>query len=281
MENQWTDSFFFVSLFRSNPLPLADCQAEAKAHKSEGVFILSKTILGQLNGFTPVIDGMIPEVGAMTALVFGKAWRYCQMSDGVCKASQDRIADELGLSRATINAHISKLVEAGYLEDTTPDLVGLPHQYRDTGKANLSISFTGNVSKNLTPTSQKSLHPPVKNLDTKKELNKESIKNEDDDALRKISRAYESEIGVITPMIADELREASTAYPLQWTLDAIHESAVQNKRGWKYVSAILARWKAQGNQEAMKPQGAKATVKPSEPAAFEAIREYERMQNGD
>ncbi len=76
-----------------------------------------------------------------------------------------------------------------------------------------------------------------------------SKKDEDEDALRKISRAYESEIGIISPMIADELREASTAYPLQWSLDAIHEAATQNKRGWKYVLAILKRWKAQGNQE--------------------------------
>lgn len=241
---------------------------------------MSKTILGQLNGFTPVIDGMIPEVGAMTALVFGKAWRYCQMSDGVCKASQDRIADELGLSRATINTHISKLVEAGYLEDTTPDLVGLPHQYRDTGKANLSISFTGNVSKNLTPTSQKSLHPPVKNIDTKIPIKKESRENEDD-ALRQISRAYESVIGIINPMIADELREASTTYPLKWVLDAIRESANNNKHSWSYVRAILARWKAQGNQEAMKRPTEQKKQVITEPAAFEAIRQFERMQNGD
>ena len=206
---------------------------------------MSKTILGQLNGFTPVIDGVVSDVGLMSAVVFGKAWRYCQMSDGVCKASQERIADELSISRATVNTHFGKLVEAGYLEDTTPDLVGLPHQYRDTGKANLSISFTG--------TSQKDLHPPVKEIDTKKQYNKESKKHEDDPALAEISKAYQNEIAMLTPMIADELREASTAYPLQWVLDAIHEAAVQNKRGWKYVLAILTRWKAQGNQEAMKP----------------------------
>lgn len=105
--------------------------------------------------------------------------------------------------------------------------------------------------------------------------------NEDDDALRKISRAYESEIGMITRAIADELREASTTYPLQWTLDAIHEAAIQNKRGWKYVLAILTRWKAQGNQEEMKPQGFKKPAPVQEPAAFEAIRQFERMQHGD
>lgn len=127
---------------------------------------MSKTILAQVDGFTPIIDAVVADVGLISAAIFGKAWRYCQMSDGVCKAAQDRIADELGLSRATINTHLAKLTEAGYLEDLTPDLSGLPHQYRDTGKANLSIS--------LTTTCQNSLQPPVKKIDTKKELKKES-----------------------------------------------------------------------------------------------------------
>lgn len=89
--------------------------------------------------------------------------------------------------------------------------------------------------------------PPVKEI-----KEKEIKKNEDEEALATISKAYYSEIGMITPMIADELIEASTAYPIQWTLDAIKEAATQNKRGWKYILAILTRWKAQGNQEAVK-----------------------------
>ena len=112
--------------------------------------------------------------------------------------------------------------------------------------------------------------------------NKEKPNNKhDDDVLKTISRAYESVIGIINPMIADELREASTAYPVQWIMDAIKESATQNKHSWKYVLAILTRWKAQGNQEAMKPQGFKKPAPVQEPAAFEAIRQFERMQHGD
>lgn len=90
---------------------------------------------------------------------------------------------------------------------------------------------------------------------------KKEIKENDDEALaqslkdvamKELSKAYQSEIGMITPMIADELRDAIDTYPSKWIMDAIHESASQNKRSWKYVLAILTRWKAQGNQEAMK-----------------------------
>lgn len=79
--------------------------------------------------------------------------------------------------------------------------------------------------------------------------------NEDEaaQALAQISKAYEAEIGLITAFIADELQDAANTYPLKWVLDAIHEAAVQNKRGWKYCLAILKRWKEQGNQEPAKP----------------------------
>lgn len=73
--------------------------------------------------------------------------------------------------------------------------------------------------------------------------------SDDEEAISKIAKAYESEIGIITPMIADDIQDTVKTYPLKWILDAIHEAAVQNKRGWKYCLAILKRWKAQGNQE--------------------------------
>jgi len=87
---------------------------------------MSKTILAEVDGFTPLIDGVVQEVGIMAAAVFGKAWRYCQMSDSVCKASQERLAEELGMDRTTINKHLKTLVDAGYLEDKTPTLKGVP-----------------------------------------------------------------------------------------------------------------------------------------------------------
>jgi hypothetical protein len=98
---------------------------------------MSRTILNQVDGFTPVIDGIVQRLGIIPALVFGRMWRYCQMKDGVCSASQVRVGVDLGLSRSTINEAIADLVGEGYFEDTTPDLIGRPHVYRDTGKAGL------------------------------------------------------------------------------------------------------------------------------------------------
>jgi len=60
---------------------------------------------------------------------------------------------------------------------------------------------------------------------------------------------YEQNIGMLTPMIAEELRDALKVYPETWIRDAIKEAVNQNKRKWSYISAILERWTAEGKKD--------------------------------
>ena len=57
---------------------------------------------------------------------------------------------------------------------------------------------------------------------------------------------YEDNIGMLNPMIADELREAEELYPLDWLEDAFREAVGQNKRSWRYIARILERWEREG-----------------------------------
>jgi DNA replication protein len=57
---------------------------------------------------------------------------------------------------------------------------------------------------------------------------------------------YEQNIGMLTPLIADELQEASKQYPETWIKDAIKEAAALNKRNWRYIARILEHWSTQG-----------------------------------
>ena len=57
---------------------------------------------------------------------------------------------------------------------------------------------------------------------------------------------YEQNIGMLTPMIADELRDAEQLYPETWIRDAIKEAVSLNKRNWRYIAKILERWSAEG-----------------------------------
>ena len=57
---------------------------------------------------------------------------------------------------------------------------------------------------------------------------------------------YEQNIGMITPMIAEELKEAEKLYPPQWIKEACKEAVTLNKRSWKYIVRILERWASEG-----------------------------------
>jgi DNA-binding Lrp family transcriptional regulator len=111
---------------------------------------MSKTILQEVDGFTPVIDALVDELGLVTAAVFGAVWRYCQMQSSVCTASQDKIAERLRLERRTVMRHIKTLVEHGYLRDLTPELKNRPHTYMDTGKAGLRSRLWAEVKRGVT-----------------------------------------------------------------------------------------------------------------------------------
>lgn len=57
---------------------------------------------------------------------------------------------------------------------------------------------------------------------------------------------YEQNIGMLTPLIAEELQEAEKLYPGAWIRDAIKEAVSLNKRSWRYIARILERWTTEG-----------------------------------
>jgi DnaD/phage-associated family protein len=61
-----------------------------------------------------------------------------------------------------------------------------------------------------------------------------------------VFQLYEENIGPITPLIAEELKEAEELYPYEWLEEALREAALLNKRSWRYASRILQRWATEG-----------------------------------
>jgi DNA replication protein len=57
---------------------------------------------------------------------------------------------------------------------------------------------------------------------------------------------YEQNIGLLTPLIADELRDAEKTYPADWIEEAFRLAVEHNARHWRYVRSILERWAAEG-----------------------------------
>ncbi len=57
---------------------------------------------------------------------------------------------------------------------------------------------------------------------------------------------YEQNIGLLTPLIAQELEEAAKTYPAEWIEEAIRIAVSRNVRRWSYIRRILERWAAEG-----------------------------------
>lgn len=60
---------------------------------------------------------------------------------------------------------------------------------------------------------------------------------------------YEQNIGALTPMIVEELRDMAETYPAAWIEDAIRVAVKNNARKLKYILAVLERMKTDGRYE--------------------------------
>ena len=57
---------------------------------------------------------------------------------------------------------------------------------------------------------------------------------------------YEDTIGLLTPILTERLQEAEQRYPPGWIREAFEIAALENKRSWGYIDAILKRWGSEG-----------------------------------
>ncbi|MBI2888130.1 MAG: DnaD domain protein [Chloroflexi bacterium] len=60
---------------------------------------------------------------------------------------------------------------------------------------------------------------------------------------------YEENIGLLTPLMAERLQQAEQEYPAQWIQEAFQIASERNQRHWRYIEAILQRWKTEGKDD--------------------------------
>lgn len=81
-----------------------------------------------------------------------------------------------------------------------------------------------------------------------------------------IFELYEQNIGLLTPLIAEELREAELRYPPSWIEDAFREAVAYNKRNWRYIRRILDDWATRGRGDRGETRG--HPQPPEDPGAY-------------
>ena len=57
---------------------------------------------------------------------------------------------------------------------------------------------------------------------------------------------YEDNVGTLSPILAEQLKEVESTYPGDWVKDAFQIAVAENKRNWRYIAGILRRWAAEG-----------------------------------
>jgi DNA replication protein len=80
---------------------------------------------------------------------------------------------------------------------------------------------------------------------------------------------YEQNIGALTPMIVEELRDAQATYPAAWIEDALRIAVKNNVRRLKYVLAVLERMQTEGRHDRTDQQDAEDYLK-----RYEGYRPY-------
>jgi DnaD/phage-associated family protein len=80
----------------------------------------------------------------------------------------------------------------------------------------------------------------------KMEIIKEAVKPVEQ---KDVFSLYEENIGMLTPLTSEEIKDALTEYPEDWLRDAIREAVNANKRNWRYIERILERWTTEGKKD--------------------------------
>ncbi|MCE2404493.1 MAG: DnaD domain protein [Dehalococcoidia bacterium] len=87
-----------------------------------------------------------------------------------------------------------------------------------------------------------------------------------------IFRLYEENIGMVTPLLADDLKDAEREFPGEWIEDAFRLAVARNARSWRYIQAVLRRWASEGRDDG---EPGRHTAKTPSPEGF---REYLRKR---
>lgn len=82
---------------------------------------------------------------------------------------------------------------------------------------------------------------------------------------------YEQNIGSLTPIIADQLRDAENTYPLNWIEEAIELAVKNNVRKWRYVQTILERWRQEGKRDGISRRDTQTELRKQIPDEYQDI----------
>lgn len=64
-----------------------------------------------------------------------------------------------------------------------------------------------------------------------------------------IFELYEQNIGLLQPLLAEDLHDAQETFPEEWIAEAFKIAVEHNVRNWRYIKSILERWARDGKDD--------------------------------
>lgn len=132
---------------------------------------------------------------------------------------------------------------------------GFPTCHYSVNLQNLAEEISAIVKKPEND-SQKTGNQIVKKPENRKLKNRKTLTETTQEITQKIQQpvvgednafsTFEKNIGLLTPLIADGIRDAINEYSEDWVIRAIREAVLNNVRSWKYIMGILKRWGRDG-----------------------------------
>lgn len=177
--------------------------------------------------FTQVPDSfirMLNEIGDVAELkvTLYAIWRIEHMEGNFRALSESDFDDEaLGLGIEEIRRGLEKARERGILLQSAKDASVFYFLNSPRGRLSADAFAKGQVKPSATYVPNRS----------------------------NVFKLYEENIGALTPLLADMLKEAEQKYPGAWFEEAFEIAVSRNVRNWKYIEAILTRWKENGKDE--------------------------------
>lgn len=131
--------------------------------------------------------------------------------------------------------------------------------------------------------------PPSATTAPYKELSiKNSLTTTRDNGHKNLFKLYEENIGILTPLISEELKDIAGEYPPEWFEEAVKEACEANTRKLSYIRAILKRWRVEGFKSPKPQRGTRGSRKdnrrfvhyePDNPSRYQDVtgKKHDRM----
>lgn len=197
----------------------------------------------------PLLSGLLEEINDVFELktILRAIWAihrkpgpipFIRIGDLSSDRTMSKVLNDVGdRLEIKIRQFLQSAVARGILLEVIENEKDLKSDDSDNAKYVLNIEpIRQAINKNGLTTNENILHEPIQGED-QPNLSTGAF------------RAYEENIGPLTPLIADRIRDALLEHSDTEIIDALRIATESNVRNWKYAAAILKRWSSEGRNE--------------------------------